>query len=170
MRGWYDRMGMQTDFADIYASPVERIVKNIPPERRTMLVHNTCVGPREIDILKAHFGDNLTMALCPRSNEYIGGMQPPAGLLASSGIRIAIGTDSLASNTSLSIVEEMKAIKDIPLETLLQWVTLGGAQALGVDDSYGSLQTGKRPGVVLLEGIDWDTMALLPTASARRLV
>jgi cytosine/adenosine deaminase-related metal-dependent hydrolase len=69
--------------------------------------------------------------------------------------RVTIGTDSLTSNWQLSILEEMKAIsryqRYVPFETLLRWATLNGAQALGFEDTLGSLEVGKTPGILLLE-------------------
>ena len=44
----------------------------------------------------------------------------------------------------------------VPFDTLLRWATLNGAQALGFDDTLGSLEAGKTPGVLLLEGLGAD--------------
>ncbi len=165
---WYREQDFPVDFLD-YGSPAERILAQVPADRNLMLIHNTFVTAGEIEALQAHFGDRLTWVLCPRSNRYITGAQPPAELLRRHGARIALGTDSLASNTDLSLIEEMKMFPDVPLDELLGWVTTNGARALGRDDRLGAFEVGKSPGVVLLEGIDWDRMALLPAASARRL-
>lgn len=170
MAEWYAQAGFTTDFTDRYGSPAERIIANIPPDRRVMLVHDTCVNEREAQALAAHFGSNLTWVLCPRSNMFITGATPPVDMLRQTGCRIALGTDSLASNHDLSMVGELKALSGVPLGELLGWATLGGAQALGVDGELGSLEVGKRPGVVLLEGVDLGRMELTDRSSARRLV
>jgi cytosine/adenosine deaminase-related metal-dependent hydrolase len=170
LRAWYDERGFTTDFTERYASPADRIVRNIPPDRPTLLIHNTCITERDIEMLAAHFGRNLTFVLCPRSNIYISGKLPPTELLRRSGCRIAIGTDSLASNHSLSMVEEMKLLTDIPLEELLRMATISGAEALGIADTHGSLAPGKRPGLALLTGLDWPSMTLTPAATIRRIV
>ena len=39
----------------------------------------------------------------------------------------------------------------VPFETLLRWATLNGAMALGFDDELGSIEVGKRPGLLLLD-------------------
>jgi cytosine/adenosine deaminase-related metal-dependent hydrolase len=57
----------------------------------------------------------------------------------------------------------------IPFETLLRWATLNGAQALGFDDTLGSLEAGKTPGVVLLQGLTPE-FRLSPETTVRRLV
>ncbi len=68
---------------------------------------------------------------------------------------MCIGTDSLASNKQLSILEEIKTLKqyfpDLELPTLLQWATSNGAAALGMNDSLGSFEKGKKPGVLLVQ-------------------
>ena len=65
-----------------------------------------------------------------------------------------LGTDSLASNWSLSILNEMKTIRrhfpHIPLAEMLEWATLNGARALQMDDWLGSFEKGKKPGAVLV--------------------
>lgn len=171
MKEWYERAGVRTDdFTSLYNSPAERIVKLVPAGRQVLLVHNTLIGERDIELLAAHFGDNLTFVVCPLSNRYITGLIPPYGLLRRCGVRIAVGTDSLASNWSLSMIDELKAVGGVPLEQMLAWATVGGAQALGIDSRFGSLEEGKRPGVVLLTGVDWETMTLTGDARCRRLV
>ncbi len=71
------------------------------------------------------------------------------------GVDIVLGTDSLASNDQLSILEEMKTIQEnaaqVDLASLLQWATVNGARALQMNDVLGSFEKGKRPGIVLIE-------------------
>lgn len=68
---------------------------------------------------------------------------------------MVLGTDSLASNRSLNILDEMKTIQknfpEIPLDEILQWATSNGAKALQMDDKLGSFEKGKRAGVNLLD-------------------
>lgn len=170
MKEWYDAEGLVTDFTSSYASPAERLAALVPAVRKVMLVHNTTIGQREIDMLSGHFGDNVTFVLCPRSNKFITGLMPPAGLLRENKVRIAVGTDSLASNRSLSMIEELKVFSGIPLFDLLSWATAGGAEALGMDGILGSFEPGKRPGVVQLTGVGWDDLTLLPDAATKRII
>ncbi len=166
---WYESNGLETDFLHA-ASPVERIVRNVPAGRNILLVHNTFISDEDVAALAAHFGDRATFVLCPLSNDYISRALPPVERLRRAGVRIALGTDSLASNRELSLVGEMRRLGNVPLTELFDWATLGGAQALGLDAELGSLEVGKRPGVVLFEGLDFENMALTPETTTRRLV
>ena len=66
-----------------------------------------------------------------------------------------LGTDSLASNWSLNILDETKTIKkkfpSIPIEECLQWPTINGAKALEMEDVLGSFEKSKKPGVNLID-------------------
>ena len=89
---------------------------------------------------------------------------------AGANINICIGTDSLSSNWSFSMVEELKMFRNIPLAELLQWATINGAKALGIADKYGSIEVGKRSGVVCLSGVDLESFTLTPESKARRVL
>lgn len=157
------------DFAG-YGSPAKRILDSVPPDRPLLLVHGTFASRQEIESLAGRFGDRLSWVLCPRSNDYIEGARPPVETLRRAGVRIALGTDSLSSNETLSIVEELKMLRSVPLDEALRWATLGGAEALGIDSWAGSFVPGKRPGAVLLGGIDFRTTTLRDDAFSRRIL
>lgn len=157
------------DFAG-YGSPARRILDSVPPDRPLLLVHGTFASRQEIESLAERFGDRLSWVLCPRSNDYIEGARPPVETLRRAGVRIALGTDSLSSNETLSIVEELKMLRSVPLDEALRWATLGGAEALGIDLWAGSFVPGKRPGAVLLGGIDFHTTTLRDDAFSRRIL
>lgn len=169
LSAWYRSVGFPEDFTE-EGSPTERILHNVPRDRHLMLIHGTFASEEEIIALQRHFGENLTWVLCPRSNAYITGGKPPVELLRRHGAQIALGTDSAASNDSLSLLDEMKTFEGIPLEELLQWATLNGAEALRIDSWCGSFEKGKSPGVALLEGVDLQRMRLTPHTTLRRLV
>ena len=169
---WYKSVGFECDFLH-YVSPVKRIVECVPKDRKVMLVHNCAISECDVEVLTNHFGSQVSWVLCPRSNAYISGVEPRSVELlrsASPNINICIGTDSLSSNWSLSIVEELKCFKNIPLAELLQWATINGAKALGIDDKFGSIEVGKRSGVVNLMGVDLENFALTPKSKARRIL
>ena len=169
MAEWYAERGWECDFLD-YGSPAGRVEREVPPDRKILLVHGCCATDEVIKSVSDHFSDRVTWVLCPGSNRYISDMLPPVQLLRRSGVRIAVGTDSLASNWTLSIVEELKRFNGVPLEELLCWATCNGAEALGIGDRIGSFERGRRSGVVLLSGIDWERMALGDGARTQRIL
>ena len=67
---------------------------------------------------------------------------------------IVIGTDSLASNHQLSVLEELNTLQHffpkVGLQELLQWATLNGAKALQLEEMLGSFEKGKTPGILLI--------------------
>jgi cytosine/adenosine deaminase-related metal-dependent hydrolase len=95
------------------------------------------------------------VVLCPRSNLHIEMRLPPLLSVRAAGIEAALGTDSLASNASLDVLGESKALADrfpaVPAWELVQMATWNGARALGRED-LGRFAKGARPGVLAVEG------------------
>ncbi|MEZ5042597.1 MAG: amidohydrolase family protein [Saprospiraceae bacterium] len=128
-------------------------LENMDPHQRTLFVHNTLT--RVEDIQAAHaWSDKVYWATCANANLYIENKLPHYKDFLENNARMTIGTDSLTSNWQLSVLDEMKTIARyqsyIPFETLLQWATINGAQALGFEEDLGSLEIGKTPGINLL--------------------
>lgn len=166
---WYQRMGWECDFLS-YGSPARRVAESVASNRRTVCVHGCMATADDIALLDSHFQGGVTWALCPESNRFISRIKPPVELLRSLGARVGIGTDSLASARSLSMIDNMRQLGDIPLAELLTWATLNGARALGIDDRMGEIAVGKRPGLVIIEGADLSSLRLTEQSYARRLV
>ena len=121
-----------------------------------LAVHNTyCSGD---DIRFAAASDHpFYWCLCPGANLYIENRLPPVESLVSAQAAICLGTDSLASNHSLSILEEIRHLGrgfgELTLETLLGWATREGAAALAIGDRFGRLTLGTRPGILQLHPV-----------------
>ncbi len=85
-----------------------------------------------------------------------------------------IGTDNLASNPRLSILDEMIILQqhfpEVTFQELLVWATLNGAKALGMESYLGSFEKGKKPGVLLITGFDFKNNRLTGSAEVTRLV
>ncbi len=120
-----------------------------------ILVHNTFSNEEDILFLQESIKENsqqIYFCLCLNANLYIENILPPVHLFRKNNLKIVLGTDSLASNESLSILDEIKTLRKnftgIPLEEMLQWATLNGAQALGFENELGSFDKGKAPGVL----------------------
>ena len=120
---------------------------------KTLLVHNTFTEKEDV-LWAQNYADNIFWCFCPNANEYIEGKQPDYSLFKDE--RCTVGTDSLASNWSLSILDELKTIttrdSSIPLTTLIKWATFNGAQFLGFE-KLGSIEKEKTPGLNLITNI-----------------
>ena len=177
-----DKTGDFIDFYDGFGISLEQFVptgqpsihyamRHLNPDNRTLFVHNTLTTRTDIEAAHA-WSPNVFWATCPNANLYIENRLPNYRHFLDTEARVTIGTDSLTSNWQISILEEMKTIARyqsyVPFEVLLQWATLHGAQALGFDDTLGSLEVGKTPGLVLWEGLgsDW---ALRTETKVRRI-
>ena len=131
---------------------------NFTNAQTILLVHNTFISEEDILFAKAHaekYGLQLIYCLCPNANLYIENRLPPLDLLLKYDCKIVFGTDSYSSNWQLNIASEIKTINHyfpkLSLQTILQWATKNGAEALRFSSLLGSLEKGKKPGVVLLE-------------------
>ena len=121
-----------------------------------LLVHNTFSEAADVRFAES-IHKPLFWCLCPHANYYIERTLPDTAMLQREGVKITLGTDSLASNHQLSILAEMQLLqkeKELPFTTLLEWATLNGAQSLGVANYLGSFEPGKQPGIVLLENFE----------------
>lgn len=166
---WYKTQGWECDFLH-YGSPAERIVASVPADRSLILVHNCCVAQRDIDVIMGHFTAPVYWAVCLASNDYISGLEPDVELLRRNGLNICIGTDSLASNSSLEMMAELKRLSDYPLEEVLTWATANGADALGYGAELGRIEIGKRCGLAVIDALDYEKVRLTELSTARRIV
>ena len=120
-----------------------------------------CVHLDETDIaILAERG--VGVAHCPGSNlKLASGIAPVAALLAA-GANVGLGTDGCGSNNNLNLLEEallaalIAKIRTgdptaVPAAAALCMATLGGAQALFLDDRIGSLEVGKRADCILVD-------------------
>jgi aminodeoxyfutalosine deaminase len=168
----FKNSGLMPSRPDTAKNHVDAVLNEITPSGNLILVHNTFADKDTIRMVKKR--KNLYWCLCPNSNIYIEDAIPPLDLLIEEGCEIVIGTDSLASNNKLSILEELKTLQLmfplIPIENLVLWATYNGAKALGEEERFGKLEPGKKPGLVLLQNVDLVNMKLLPGSFAGRLI
>lgn len=158
----YETLGVDISFTKPYhQSSVQTYLPWLHDTAATLLVHNTCISEADLQFIKAQ-QQAIHYCCCINANLYIENKVPPIELLRKHEAQICLGTDSLASNHQLSIASEIKTIRQhfpqIPLAEVLQWATYNGAIALGFDDSLGSIEKGKQPGLLLIE--DTATMAV----------
>ena len=138
-----------------------------PFDEHILLVHEVCMDQEGIDAVKAALNHPF-IALCPLSNLFIHNALPPVELLRSNGMKLTIGTDSLSSNDDLDPVAELFCLQEnfpqVPLGEMLGWACRNGAEFLGKEAVFGTLEPGKRPGLVLIDPLSPE--GRLTTASA----
>ena len=164
-----------THFKPTGQSSLQSILQYLPKENQLLLVHNTQTIKEDIEALKQHRDlANTYFVMCPNSNLFIENEVPPVDLFREEKLQICLGTDSLASNTELSILQEMLTIQqnfpDTPLEELIKWSCINGSKALNIERTFGTFEKGKKPGANLITGIDFKTMKLTPKAKVKRLI
>ncbi len=168
----YEASGIMLEKLQLPEYHTTAILNEMNSSGNLILVHNTFADRKTIKELQKR--KNIFWCLCPNSNLYIESKLPPVELLRSEGCEITIGTDSLASNRKLSILEELKTLQlhfpSVTLEELIKWATLNGAKALGKDSIYGKIEPGKKPGLILLRDVDLQNLKLNQETTVTRLL
>jgi cytosine/adenosine deaminase-related metal-dependent hydrolase len=176
IKHYRDNLKLDTDFwKPTGESSTFALLENIPKENRLLLVHNTFLDEEKLKLISENRSvQNTFLVTCPNANLYIENCLPDYRLFRDSGFPVCIGTDSLASNHSLSVLDEMKAIgenfPEITIDELLKWACINGARALGIDGWAGSIEIGKKPGINLITGVDLKNMKLTSKVKLRKLL
>ena len=127
-----------------------------------LAAHCVKADEEEIAILAAH---DVAVAHCPRSNGILGCGVAPLTALREAGLRVCIATDSPASTPSFDMFDELRTAivasraregrpDALTAADALELATLGGARALGLDGTIGSLVPGKRADLTVLSLAD----------------
>ncbi|KAF0208764.1 MAG: amidohydrolase family protein [Actinomycetota bacterium] len=126
-----------------------RYLEHLGVLKDSVAIHCVQLMPGEAELLAAHAAG---VVLCPRSNRYLLNGRPPVTALREAGARMAVGTDSLASNESLDLFAETRELlgadPGMTAKRALAIMTLEGAQVLGAARDYGSLEVGKYADVI----------------------
>jgi 5-methylthioadenosine/S-adenosylhomocysteine deaminase len=131
--------------------PVERLRRLGLLGPGLIAVHAVHLEQHEIELLGSHAA---SIAHCPSSNLKLASGFAPIEALRRAGANLCLGTDGAASNNRLDLFQEMriaallaKAVagnaQALPAHAALRAATLGGAQALGIDRTAGSIVPGK---------------------------
>ncbi len=121
-------------------------------ENGCILIHCNYITEEEINLIEK---TKSNVVFCPRSHEYFLHDDHPFSILQNRDINIALGTDSLASNDTLSILDEMKFIRkhyrDLKPQDIFYMGTIAGAVALKMDDRIGRLYPGYYADIAVIE-------------------
>ena len=133
-------------------TPIETFCKTIWNSSTTLemtkdwlLVHVNEVSENDLELL-ARAKDRFSIVHCPRSHQYFGRAPFSLQKFRAHGFNVCLGTDSLASNSDLSLFAEMRALQgsqaNLSPTEILEMATINPARALRIDDRLGRLQPG----------------------------
>lgn len=152
-RGMLEAIGAwRDDWVVPACGPVQFLERHGVIDARTLVVHGVQFDDVALQRLRAL---DATLVTCPRSNRWVGVGYPPIERFYQSGVRVAVGTDSLASVDDLNLFSELKTMRwlapSVPARQILESATLAGARALGLEDELGSLTPGKTGRILAVE-------------------
>lgn len=139
---------------------------------RSLAIHGNYFDADEIALAAAH-RDRMSVVYCPRTHAYFEHKPYPLASMLDAGVRVALGTDSRASNPDLNLLSEVQDVASrfpqIDPAALLRMATLDAAEALGFGDLVGSLTPGKRAEIKVMrcDGDLRDPYSALLTPNAR---
>lgn len=156
-----ERLGKwDPSWATPQCSPVQYLERLGFLDERILVVHGVQFGEAELKTIAA---SGATLVTCPRGNVRTGAGSPPIEEFFDSGVRIAVGTDSLASVPDLNLFSELAEMRRlapaVPARMLLETATINGARALGFDADFGTIDAGKRDALVTVQ-LDGDVPAI----------
>ena len=126
---------------------------------RTQCVHMTDLGEQDIALL---LQTGAHVVHCPQSNMKLASGTCPVTKLLDTGVNVALGTDSAASNNNLNLFIEMQAAAllakvstldaaALPASDALAMATINGARAMGLESDLGSVEAGKLADLISVD-------------------
>lgn len=139
--------------------PIEFVEKIGFFNDRTIAAHVIQANDAELDLLKKH---DVGIGHCPQSNMKLAAGTAPVPAMLRKGLRVGLGTDGAASNNDLNLWEEMDTAaklhklvsgdpKTMSAVEAFSLATIGGARALHMEDMIGSIESGKRADIVIVD-------------------
>lgn len=140
-------------------------ILNLAPH--ALVVHGNYLDHASLAMMGRH-ADSMSLVYCPRTHSYFQHSEYPLAEALALGVRVCIGSDSLASSPDLSILSEMREVAakhpTVSPDAILRMATHSGAEALGVNDRAGSIRPGAPADMVAVNvpgGIDGRANSLL---------
>ncbi|CAN5492812.1 hypothetical protein BH10ACI2_BH10ACI2_08830 [soil metagenome] len=149
------------------STPMDYLAKIGFLTERVIAAHTVWITDEEIDVMK-RFG--VGSAHNPQSNMKLASGVAPVPAMLAKDVAVGLGTDGAASNNDLNLWEEMDTAaklhklisndpKTLPAEQAFEMATIRGARALHLDKITGSLESGKRADIVI---VDFDDLNQTP--------
>ena len=141
------------------ASPVRHLAAHGLLTPSLVAAHCVRVDDEEIALLR---DAGVGVVHCPESNMKLASGDAPVPKMLAAGVRLGLGTDGAASNNDLDMVGEMGSAARLhkaagldptaaPAHAVLRMATMGGAEALHLEDQIGSLEAGKRADLIVVD-------------------
>ena len=132
-------------------SPIRLLERTRVLDARPLLIHCVRADADDVRIIARH---DCAVAHCPASNAKLGHGIAPLTELLHAGVRVGLGSDSVASNNRMDLLDEARLAvlmqraragrpNVVSATEVLELATLGGARALGLEGEVGSLDVGK---------------------------
>jgi cytosine/adenosine deaminase-related metal-dependent hydrolase len=132
--------------------PVEYLEQMGFLDDRILVVHGVQFDAADLTRLAAR---GATLVTCPRGNLRTGAGQPPIAAFYEADVRVAVGTDSLASVPDLNLFAELaesrRLAPEVHARALLESATINGARALGFEADFGTIEAGKRDCLIAVD-------------------
>jgi cytosine/adenosine deaminase-related metal-dependent hydrolase len=129
-------------------NPYGMLIDSLSKAPRVVMIHGNDLNDAEIERLRSH--SQITVVYCPRTHAFFGHVKHPVDRMLAAGVRVALGTDSRASNPDLNLWREvqflLKQRADLAPEDILRMATLNGADAFGRSD-LGRIEVGCQGGI-----------------------
>jgi cytosine/adenosine deaminase-related metal-dependent hydrolase len=138
-RGWWEPGAIP-----VGARPLDYL-RSLARVERSLVIHGNYLDADEIDFLAAR-GEGMSVVFCPRTHLFFRHEAYPLRAMLERGVRVALGTDSRASNPDLDLRQEMRQVIDrhgVAPEQALRLGTVAGAAALGLWYERGTIANGR---------------------------
>jgi cytosine/adenosine deaminase-related metal-dependent hydrolase len=143
IRNFREEFGMPPQWVPPGMSPVRYLNHLGLFERPATLIHGNYVPEEDFDIIAL---SDSSIVFCPRSHRYFGHKEHPFLKMLENGINVALGTDSLISSPTLSVLDEMKFIRkeypNLKSNIILKMATINGLKALSLPEDIGPFAPG----------------------------
>lgn len=125
------------------ASPVQLLAEYGALGPNCLAAHANCVTPLDVTLLKQ---TGTHVVHCPKTHRFFNRGMPPLGTWNEQGINVCLGTDSMASNDGLSMLDEMQTLSQMfprmSAQELLELATVNAAKALNQREKLGKIAPG----------------------------
>ncbi len=154
LRKLMDRTGPYDPAESLVGTRPLDYLKRLAQADRALVIHGNYLDAEEIAFL-ADRSERMAVVFCPRCHDWFGHPRWPLPEMLAAGVKVAVGTDSRATTADLSVLAELRQIRrrypELDRRTMVRMGTEWAAEALGLDEKYGTLKQGKVAAMTAVE-------------------